>query len=102
MNKLSTGKQRLLDYLGAPYTIKEIDFENCVYLDMGDYDIEIARGRTIRSKIDIYIWRKKEGLEIVERYLDVKPDLPSIKELLDDIRARYSAKIDKREGMGLN
>lgn len=93
MEKLSKGKQRLLEYLGEPYTTKVIDYENCVYLNMGGYDIEISRGRTIRSKIDIYVWRIKEGLEIVERYLDVKPDLTSIKALLDDIRARYPQKI---------
>lgn len=90
MNKLSAGKQRLLDYLGEPYTTREIDLENCVYLDMGDYDIEISRGRTIRSKIDIYVWRKKGPLEIVEKHFDLKYDLPLIKELLDDIRKRYT------------
>lgn len=90
MEKLSKGKQRLLEYLGEPYTTKIIDYENCVYLNMGDYDIEISRGLTIRSKIDIYVWRTKDLLDIVERYLNIKPDLPSIKALLDDIRSRYS------------
>jgi hypothetical protein len=89
MEKLSKGKQRLLEYLGEPYTTKIIDYENCVYLNMGDYDIEISRGLTIRSKIDIYVWKTKDLLDIVERYLNIKPDLPSIKALLDDIRTRY-------------
>lgn len=93
MEKISKGKQRLLDYLDEPYTTKVIDYENCVYLDMGDYDIEILRGLTIRSKIDIYVWQTKIRLDIVERYLNVKPDLCSIKELLDDIRTRYSGKV---------
>lgn len=91
VNKISRGKQQLIDYLGEPYTIKKIDLEDCVYLDMGDYDIEISRGRTIRSKIDIYVWKTKGRLEIVERHIDVKHDLPSIKTLLDDIRDRYSS-----------
>lgn len=95
MEKLSKGKQRLLEYLGEPYTTKIIDYENCVYLNMGDYDIEISRGLTIRSKIDIYVWRTKDLLDIVERYLNIKPDLPSIKALLDDIRARYSQETNK-------
>lgn len=90
MEKLSKGKQRLLEYLGEPYTTKIIDYENCVYLDMGNYDIEISRGLTIRSKFDIYVWRTKERLEIVERYFNIKPELSSVKELLDDIRSRYS------------
>ena len=92
MEKLSTGKQRLLDYLGEPYTTMKIDYENCVYLDMGEYDIEISRGKTIRSDVDIYVWRKKGGLEIVERHMNLKFNLISIKELLDDIRDRYVSK----------
>jgi hypothetical protein len=90
MAKLSAGKKRLLNYLGKPYTTKIIDLENCVYFDMGDYDIEISRGRTVRSKFDIYVWRKKDGLRIVERYIDVANDLPGIKGLLDEIRSRYT------------
>jgi hypothetical protein len=95
MEKLSKGKQRLLEYLGEPYTTKIIDYENCVYLNMGDYDIEISRGLTIRSKIDIYVWKTKDFLDIVERYLNIKPDLPSIKAFLDDIRSRYPQKTKK-------
>ena len=91
MKKLSAGKQRLLNYLGNSYTTKPIDYEKCVYLDMGDYDIEIARGKTVCSKFDIYVWKKKDGLEIVESHIGVKSNLPSIKELLDDIRNRYSS-----------
>lgn len=88
MSKLATGKQRLLEYLGAPYRTQYIDLENCVYLDMGDHDIEISRGKTVRSAFDIYVWQKSP-LYIVERYFQVKPDLPAVKALLDDIRAKY-------------
>ncbi|MCD8501666.1 MAG: hypothetical protein LRY71_08320 [Bacillaceae bacterium] len=88
--KLSKGKQQLLNYLGQPYCIKQIDLEDCVYLDMGEYDIEISGGRTTYSKVDIYVWRTKDRLEIVERHQDLKYDLPSIKAILDDIRTRYS------------
>lgn len=97
MCKLSAGKKRLLNFLGEPYTTLVIDLENCVYLDMGDYDIEISRGRTVRSKFDIYVWKKKGGLEIVEKYFDLKYDLPRIKALLDGIRSRYSFNQNKNE-----
>jgi hypothetical protein len=103
MDKLSSGKQRLLNYLGEPYTTKVIDLENCVYLDMGDYDIEISRGRTTRAYFDIYVWKIKEGLEIVERYFKVKNDLHRIKALLDDIRSRYSTNLNfLKEGVNNN
>mgnify|MGYP001029479055 CR=1 FL=1 len=97
MDKLSAGKQRLLNYLGKPYTTKVIDLERCVYLDMGDYDIEISRGRTTRAHFDIYVWKKKGGLEIVERYFRVKNNLARIKVLLDDIRSRYSTNLNEEE-----
>lgn len=91
MLKISKGKQRLLEYLGKPYTVKTIDFENCIYLNLRNgYDIEISGGKTVRSKFDIYVWKTKERLEIVERHMDLKPDLKEIKLLLDDIRERYS------------
>ncbi|SHE89598.1 hypothetical protein [Caloramator proteoclasticus] len=91
MLKISRGKKRLLNYLGKPYTVREIDLENCVYLDLKNgYDIEISGGKTIKSKFDIYVWETKEGCEIVEKHFDIKPDLAKVKELLDDIRGRYS------------
>ena len=93
MKELSPGEQKLLEYLGPPYTVKTIDYEECVYLDMGEYDIEISQGKAVNSDFNIYIWRKNHRLQIVERYLDIKNDLPIIKELLDDIRSRYTEKI---------
>ncbi len=89
MDKLSAGKKELLNYLGEPYTTQVIDFENCVYLDMGNYDIEISRGSTSCAHFDVYVWKKKGGLEIVERHCRVKNDLSGIKALLNDIRSRY-------------
>ena len=89
MTKLSAGKKRLLDYLGKPYRAMIIDLENCVYCDLGDYDIEISGGKTIRADFDIYVWNKKE-LRIIEKHMGVKNDLPSIKELLESIRNKYS------------
>lgn len=93
MLKRSKGKQRLLDYLGKPYTVKNIDFENCIYLNLRNgYDIEISGGKTSRSKFDIYVWKTKVRLEIMERHINLKPDLEETKLLLDDIRKRYSVK----------
>lgn len=31
-----------LEYLRDAYTIKTIDKENCIYIDLGNYDIEIS------------------------------------------------------------
>ena len=89
MEYLSKGKQALLNYLGKPYGTEVIDGVNCIYLKLGKYDIEIARGITVKSPFDIYVWRIEGGLEIVERHMDIKSDFGKIKELLDDIRRRY-------------
>ena len=64
-NKLSLAKKRLLDHLGPEYTVKKIDSENCIYLDIGKCDIEISRGRTIKSKLPSFIKISKIGTSIV-------------------------------------
>lgn len=90
--KLSTGKKRLLDFLGKPYTTKVIDLENCVYRKIGDkFDIEISGGKTIRSCFSVFVWNLKDRLETIETHINIKPDLKNIKDLLDDIVKRYSA-----------
>ena len=89
MMKLLLRKQQLLKYLGKPYTFKTIDMENCIYLDMGDYDIEISAIKDREIKFNIYVWRVKEGFEIVERYMDVEDDFDKVKKLLDEIRGKY-------------
>lgn len=91
--KLTKGKQRLLKFLGKPFIPFYLDCEPCVYLDMGDYEIEIAGGETVASPFDIYVRDTVEGIKIVEEHLNVENNLPAIKILLDDIRLRYSKRI---------
>lgn len=88
--RLSKGKKELLEYLGEPYIIQMIDFENCVYLDMGRYDIEISGGCTKNRPFRIYVWDKYPVPEKVESHGWVEHNLHLVKELLDDIRYRYS------------
>ena len=38
---VSSAKQELLSRLGSSWTMQRIDFEPCVYRDLGLYDIEI-------------------------------------------------------------
>jgi len=91
--KLSIGKRKLLEYLGDEYTTKIIDGDLCVYIDLGDYDIEIAGGYSSRDSFDIYVWRMKDRIEMVERYFKVRNDFTAVKALLDDIRHRHEAGI---------
>ena len=91
IQKLTAGKKRLLDFLGNPYRDVIIDMERCVYLDMVGHDIEISGGRTAQSAFDIFVWCKLGQPRIVETHWKVPSELPRVRELLDDIRSRYSS-----------
>ncbi len=97
--KLSTGKQKLLEYLGGDYKVKDIDYRLFIYLDMGKYAIEIDGGKTIRSPYEVSVCMQTGRLHTVERHLHVKNDLPKVKGLLDDIQWRYANGILNR-GLG--
>lgn len=99
--KLSIGKRKLLEYLGDEYTTKIVDGELCVYIDLGDYDIEIAGGYRSRDSFEIYVWRRKGGLEIVERHFKVRNNYPAVKALLDNIRYRHRRGGGRTEPYGL-
>ncbi len=87
--KLTAEKKKLLEYMGKPYTTKIIDYENCVYLDLGDYDIEVS---SICMQFVIYVWKKKRGLEILETHYSAKKDLEGTKAILKRIEEKYSKK----------
>ena len=83
-------QKEMLEFLGKDYRMKVIDLEDCIYRDLGDYDIEISRTGSTKKHLDIYVWRTKCGLEIVEKHFKVNCNLENVKSLLDDIVARYS------------
>lgn len=63
-----------LELLGAKYCEKVIDLERCVYRDFGNgYDIEISGldNKKRNPKVTIYLWCKKERVEIVKSVSDV-------------------------------
>lgn len=55
---------KMIKLLGADYGIKRIDFEDCVYRDLGDFDIEISGCGRKRGPFDVYV-RQKQPLRIV-------------------------------------
>ena len=89
---LSPRQKELLNYLGGkPYCKNIIDGENVVYRDLGAYDIDISGGHRKTQTFAIYVWCK-EPLRIVERHVCLPHDHAMIKDILDDIVARYSDK----------
>ena len=88
-NTLTGCQQDLLDYLGKQYTVKRIDGLDCIYRDFGDYDVEVCGGRTNRARFHIFVWKKKGGYEIVQRFMDLPHSLPLMAELLQLIARLY-------------
>lgn len=61
MAKITKRMKEILDFLGNDYTIKNIDFEDCVYKDFGKYDIEVSGCNSKRKNatFSIYVWERK-------------------------------------------
>ena len=87
---LSRCQAQLLEKLGDQYRVNRIDGVYCIYRDFGDHDVEICGGRTKRALYHIFVWQKKPGMEIVERFMD----LPHDDELVVDLLGRIAMKYD--------
>ena len=90
-NKLNKYQRELLMYLGKDYTVGIIDGGECIYRDLGDFDIEIIGGRTPKGKFHVFVW-KKSNTEIVERYFAIQHDLELMKSFLNSIALRYKCR----------
>ena len=62
---------------------------SCIYRDFGDHDVEICGGRTKRALYHIFVWQKKPGMEIVERFMDLPHDDDLVVDLLGRIAMKY-------------
>ena len=91
-NKLNKYQRELLKYLGDNYTVGIIDSGECIYRDLGDFDIEIIGGRTPKGKFHVFVWKKTGCTEIVERYFDIDHDLELMDGFLNSIVLRYKGR----------
>lgn len=57
---------------GEPYRLVVIDFEPCVYRDLGDYDIEVSGCGNERGPYFIFVWKKEPYPHIVKRIKFIK------------------------------
>ena len=86
MNKKLT---TALDYLGDEYRTQLIDFEECIYRNLGNgFDIEVSG---INSKhecsLTVYVWDMKHRV-ITERVSEIA-DLKELKPVLDSLIIKY-------------
>ena len=81
----------LCEKCGEGYTLKTIDFERCIYRNLGNgYDIEICLVSDRHKKASIYVWWKDPlgGYNVVEAHHDIPhEDLPK---LLKGMERRYT------------
>ena len=92
---VSPAKQVLLSQLGSPWTMKRIDFEPCVYRDLGLYDIEISGGRTKKEQINIYVWEKQPRLYVIEQHRGLHYGEDDIKAICEDVVDRLGVETDE-------
>lgn len=62
--------EETLTYLGSEYSVRNFDYEPCVYRKFGNYEFEIS-GLKSPSKYDatIYVW--KDGKQVVHSVQDI-------------------------------
>ena len=77
-----------LKVLDKSYSIKRIDFEDCLYKDLGNgIDFEISHGRTGYT---IFVWQYKPYLKILETVPEEKPvKLENLKSTLINVENKY-------------
>lgn len=60
---------KVLQYLGEPYSITVIDSENVIYRDLGNgFDFEVSGVRAGHENYSLYVWRTEPYKEIVGVY----------------------------------
>lgn len=83
-----------LKFLGKDYRLYYIDLSDCIYRDLGDFDIEVEyisnRKLSPHKGYKVYVWRK-EPLKIIKRY-QATESLEGLKEILDEVVEEYARK----------
>lgn len=89
----SKNQKELLEFLGPEYSVKEIDYELCIYRKLNDhYDIEISGTARKNHAFSVFVWDISSGegvsASIAEKHFDI-PDKLTLKNLLDDLAHKY-------------
>lgn len=86
MNKKLT---TALDYLGDEYRTQLIDFEECIYRNLGNgFDIEVSGVSSKHERsLTVYVWDMKHRV-ITERVSEIV-DLQDLKTVLDKLYNKY-------------
>ena len=91
--KKQPGKKikEVLSQLGDKYSIQTIDFENCIYLNLGNgYDIEVS-GLDNAKKVfhaKIYVWDARKGDGPIEQIPNIT-SFDMLKDCLIKVEEKY-------------
>lgn len=78
-----------LKLLGSDYTIKNIDFEDCIYRKLNDLiDFEISH---CKKGYTVFVWQLKPRIRVLETVPELEPiKLHGLKKLLDGLEDKYN------------
>jgi len=83
--------QEILRKLGNKYTIKTIDFENCIYLKLENgYFFEVSGLDHTKKSFNatIYVWGNSKGSKTIETISNID-SLDMLKDSLEEAEAKY-------------
>lgn len=64
--------EKVLQYLGEPYSITQVDKEDVIYRDLGNgYDFEVSGVHNGSEHFSLYVWKLEPYREIVAIYHDI-------------------------------
>lgn len=79
--------ENTLRYLGAPYSIINMDGEDVIYRAFGNFDFEVSGINDHSNSFTLYVWDTTSTPSIIGIYSGIKG-----KEHLKDILGYYAAK----------
>lgn len=83
--------KEILRKLGNKYTIKTIDFENCIYLMLDNgYFFEVSGLDNVRKAFNatIYVWGNTEGSKTIETISRID-SIDMLKDCLEEAEGKY-------------
>lgn len=83
--------KEVLRKLGNKYTIKTIDFENCIYLMLDNgYFFEVSGLDNTKKSFDatIYVWGNTKGSKTIETISNID-SLDMLKDCLEEAEGKY-------------
>ena len=83
--------EKVLQYLGEPYSLNDIDCEEVIYRDLGNgYDFEISGVHGNNQHYSVYVWKLVPYREIVGIYHNIH-GAAQLKDVLGYCAFRYQS-----------